>query len=58
MQYCTQVGLRYNLPLLSPVDDAGNFTEEAGPDFVGKSVQVRGDWRLRVCVLLVGIVVG
>ena len=25
-----QVGLKYNLPLLSPVDDAGVFTEEAG----------------------------
>ncbi|KAL4446248.1 hypothetical protein ABPG77_003055 [Micractinium sp. CCAP 211/92] len=26
-----QVGQRYGLPLLSPVDDAGVFTEEAGP---------------------------
>ena len=25
-----QVGLKYGLPLLSPVDDAGVFTEEAG----------------------------
>ncbi|MEX0271253.1 isoleucine--tRNA ligase [Leptolyngbyaceae cyanobacterium UHCC 1019] len=25
-----QVGLRYGLPILSPVDDDGNFTEEAG----------------------------
>ncbi len=24
-------GVRYNLPILSPVDDAGNFTDEAGP---------------------------
>ena len=27
---CWQVGLKYGLPLLSPVDDAGVFTEEAG----------------------------
>ena len=26
-----QVGLQYGLPLLSPVDDAGVFTSEAGP---------------------------
>ena len=25
-----QVGLKYGLPLLSPVDDSGIFTEEAG----------------------------
>lgn len=25
------MGLKYGLPLLSPVDDAGIFTEEAGP---------------------------
>lgn len=36
-----QVGLKYGLPLLSPVDDAGKFTEEAGPRFAGKNVQVR-----------------
>lgn len=35
-----QVGLKYGLPLLSPVDDGGVFTEEAGP-FVG--LQVQGD---------------
>ncbi|KAJ9521483.1 hypothetical protein QJQ45_008884 [Haematococcus lacustris] len=35
-----QVGLRCGLPLLSPVDDAGCFTHEAGPRFAGKSVQV------------------
>lgn len=27
---CWQVGLKYGLPLLSPVDDAGVFTDEAG----------------------------
>lgn len=31
------VGLRYGLPLLSPVDDDGNFTQEAGP-FAGLNV--------------------
>jgi hypothetical protein len=37
-----QVGQRYGLALLSPVDDAGNFTEEAGP-FAGLSVQGDGN---------------
>ena len=32
-----QVGLRYGLPILSPVDDNGNFTEEAGV-FAGLNV--------------------
>lgn len=31
-------GLKYNLPLLSPVDDLGRFTEEAGAQFVGLDV--------------------
>lgn len=31
------VGQRYGLPILSPVDDAGNMTEEAGP-FAGLNV--------------------
>ncbi|NEO98586.1 MAG: isoleucine--tRNA ligase [Symploca sp. SIO2E9] len=31
------VGQRYDLPILSPVDDKGNFTEEAGP-FAGLNV--------------------
>ncbi|WP_421658866.1 isoleucine--tRNA ligase [Leptothermofonsia sp. ETS-13] len=31
------VGQRYGLPILSPVDDDGNFTEEAGP-FAGLNV--------------------
>ena len=38
-----QVGQRYGLPLLSPVDDAGCFTEEAGPSFQGLSVQGEGN---------------
>jgi isoleucyl-tRNA synthetase len=33
-----QTGLKYGLELLSPVDDAGLFTVEAGEAFVGKSV--------------------
>ena len=33
-----QVGLKYGLPTISPVDDAGLFTKEAGPSFQGKSV--------------------
>ncbi|KAF8061391.1 ileS [Scenedesmus sp. PABB004] len=38
-----QVGLRYGLPLLSPVDDAGRFTDEAGPAFAGLNVQGDGN---------------
>lgn len=33
-----QTGLKYNLPLLSPVDDAGKFTSEAGDELYGMSV--------------------
>jgi len=45
-----QVGQRYGLPLLSPVDDAGRFTAEAGPRFEGKNVQ--GDGNAEVVVAL------
>lgn len=38
-----QVGQRYGLPLLSPVDDAGCFTDEAGPSFAGLAVQTDGN---------------
>lgn len=31
-------GLKYGLPLLSPVDDLGKFTSEAGDRFMGKDV--------------------
>lgn len=31
-------GLKYGLPLLSPVDDGGKFTAEAGDRFKGMSV--------------------
>jgi len=37
------VGQRYGLELLSPVDDAGCFTEEAGERFKGLSVQGDGN---------------
>lgn len=37
-----QVGQKHGLPLLSPVDDAGRFTEEAGP-FQGLEVQGEGN---------------
>ncbi|KAI8473275.1 MAG: tRNA synthetases class I-domain-containing protein [Monoraphidium minutum] len=37
------VGQRYGLPLLSPVDDAGCFTDEAGPQFAGLAVQTDGN---------------
>lgn len=33
-----QTGLKYGLPLLSPVNDLGCFTEEAGARFAGKDV--------------------
>ncbi len=34
-----RLGLEHNLPLLSPVDDNGRYTEECGlPEFVGKNV--------------------
>jgi isoleucyl-tRNA synthetase len=32
------VGQRYGLDVLNPVDDAGVFTEEAGPELVGKKI--------------------
>ncbi|MDI6840577.1 MAG: isoleucine--tRNA ligase [bacterium] len=32
-----QVGLKYKLPIISPVDESGKFTEEAG-EFAGKQV--------------------
>lgn len=36
------VGQRYGLPILAPVDDDGNFTEEAGP-FAGLNVLGNGN---------------
>ncbi|MGB1128718.1 MAG: isoleucine--tRNA ligase [Haloferula sp.] len=39
------VGRQYGLDVLSPVDDDGNFTEEAGlPELVGKHVFKSNDW--------------
>lgn len=37
------MGQRYGLPLLSPVDDAGLFTAEAGEDLVGLAVLDEGN---------------
>lgn len=37
------VGLKYDLPLLSPVDDYGKFTSEAGPEFEGLKVLSDGN---------------
>ncbi len=39
------VGQRYGLPILAPVDDEGNFTEEAG-SFAGLNVLGEGNGRL------------
>ena len=36
-------GLKYNLELLSPVDDVGKFTIEAGENFAGMSVLKEGN---------------
>ena len=36
-------GLKYGLELVSPVDDVGKFTIEAGEDFVGLSVLDEGN---------------
>ena len=38
-----QTGLKYNLELLSPVNDAGKFTAEAGEAFAGMSVLGEGN---------------
>ena len=38
-----QTGLKYGLDLLSPVDDVGKFTIEAGEKFVGMSVLAEGN---------------
>ncbi len=38
-----QVGQRCGLPLLSPVDDAGLFTDEAGAEFAGLAVLAEGN---------------
>lgn len=37
------MGQRYGLPLLSPVDDAGLFTIEAGEEFAGLAVLDEGN---------------
>ncbi|MBR8828491.1 MAG: isoleucine--tRNA ligase [Gomphosphaeria aponina SAG 52.96 = DSM 107014] len=47
------VGQRYGLPILSPVDDAGNFTEEAGK-FAGLNVLNEGNEAIIVALKEVG----
>eukprot|EP00740_Mantoniella_antarctica_P011531 CAMPEP_0181385712 /NCGR_PEP_ID=MMETSP1106-20121128/22716_1 /TAXON_ID=81844 /ORGANISM="Mantoniella antarctica, Strain SL-175" /LENGTH=1100 /DNA_ID=CAMNT_0023505811 /DNA_START=222 /DNA_END=3524 /DNA_ORIENTATION=- len=50
-------GLKFGLPLLSPVDDAGDFTAEAGPGLAGKNVLGDGNVAciegLRACGALI-----
>ena len=46
-----QTGIKYGLPLLSPVDDGGRFTTEAGERFEG--MDVLGDGNLAVIEALV-----
>ena len=48
------MGLKYGLPLLSPVDDAGIFTEEAGP-FQG--LQVCPSTLSYICIVLAFVLV-
>jgi isoleucyl-tRNA synthetase len=36
-------GLKHGLPLISPVDDAGKFTEDAGDDLNGLAVLDAGN---------------
>lgn len=43
-------GLKYGLPLLSPVDDAGKFTAEAGERFKGLSVLKEGNEEVLVAL--------
>ena len=40
------MGIKHNLPLLSPVDDDGKFTAEAGPEFVGLNVLGDGNTKI------------
>lgn len=49
------VGQKYGLPLLSPVDDAGRFTEEAGADFAGLNVQSDGTAKVIEALQLAGV---
>ena len=48
------VGQRYGLPLLSPVDDSGRFTDEAGP-FVGLAVQGEGNEAVIAALTAAGV---
>ncbi len=37
------IGKKYGLPVLAPIDDYGNFTAEAGAEFVGKNILKDGN---------------
>jgi tRNA synthetases class I (I, L, M and V) len=50
-------GLKYGLPLLSPVNDMGCFTEEAGERFVGKDVLGDGNTDVIVALGEVGVLI-
>ena len=45
-----QTGLKYGLELLSPVDDAGRFTAEAGPALEGKDVLSDGNQAIYIYI--------
>lgn len=50
-------GLKYGLPLLSPVDDRGKFTAEAGERFVGKDVLSDGNKEVIVALEECGVLI-
>eukprot|EP00428_Durinskia_dybowskii_P077639 CAMPEP_0170356710 /NCGR_PEP_ID=MMETSP0117_2-20130122/1318_1 /TAXON_ID=400756 /ORGANISM="Durinskia baltica, Strain CSIRO CS-38" /LENGTH=966 /DNA_ID=CAMNT_0010610827 /DNA_START=189 /DNA_END=3089 /DNA_ORIENTATION=- len=50
-------GLKYNLPLLSPVNDLGQFTAEAGERFCGKSVLKEGNEEVILALQEVGCLI-
>lgn len=50
-------GLKYNLPLLSPVNDLGQFTEEAGEKFVGLPVLKEGNQAVITALQEAGVLI-
>jgi isoleucyl-tRNA synthetase len=50
-------GLKYGLPLLSPVDDKGKFTNEAGPRFEGKDVLTDGNMEVIAALNECGVLI-
>ncbi len=55
MQEDYAVGQRFGLPLLSPVDDAGRFTAEAGAAFEGLPVQGEGNAAVLAALRAAGV---